>query len=104
MVCKVERYRTPTAHCNNVKNPSWGAVYTPFVRYLPPVYSDGIDGLRESVMKHKGGKLPHPRLVTRTVHKDVDDPSTDMTILFMSWGQLIDHDMTMAMPPRCNFR
>jgi len=40
--CMVERYRTYTAHCNNLKNPSWGAANTPFVRYLPPVYSDGM--------------------------------------------------------------
>lgn len=39
--CPIERYRTITAHCNNLKNPSWGAANTPFVRYLPPVYSDG---------------------------------------------------------------
>jgi len=39
--CTVERYRTYTGHCNNLKNPSWGSSYTPFTRYLPPVYSDG---------------------------------------------------------------
>ncbi|UXI17277.1 hypothetical protein NH340_JMT03220 [Sarcoptes scabiei] len=41
MTCKLERYRTYTAHCNNLENPSWGATNTPFVRFLPPVYSDG---------------------------------------------------------------
>lgn len=39
--CTVERYRTYTGHCNNLKNPSWGSAFTPFVRYLPPVYADG---------------------------------------------------------------
>ena len=39
--CTIERYRTLTGHCNNLKTPSWGAVFTPFVRYLPPVYSNG---------------------------------------------------------------
>ena len=41
MPCTVERYRTFTGHCNNLKNPSWGAAFTPFVRYLPPVYANG---------------------------------------------------------------
>lgn len=40
--CTVERYRTYTGHCNNLKHQSWGAAYTPFVRYLPPVYADGL--------------------------------------------------------------
>ena len=42
--CTVERYRTYTGHCNNLKHPSWGATYTPFVRYLPPVYANGERG------------------------------------------------------------
>ena len=35
------------------------------------------------------------------VHADFDRPSTDMTILVMSWGQFLDHDLALAMPPRC---
>ncbi|OTF72024.1 hypothetical protein BLA29_010639, partial [Euroglyphus maynei] len=96
--CRMERFRTYTGHCNNLDNPSWGAANTAFVRYLPPVYSNGVDGYRKSVMK--GRKLPHPRLVTRMVHSDFDRPSTDMTILVMSWGQFLDHDLALAMPPR----
>nr|XP_027196599.1 peroxidase-like [Dermatophagoides pteronyssinus] len=96
--CRMERFRTYTGHCNNIENPSWGAANTAFVRYLPPVYSNGIDGYRKSVIK--GRKLPHPRLVTRMVHADFDRPSTDMTILVMSWGQFLDHDLALAMPPR----
>ena len=38
----MERFRTYTGHCNNIENPSWGAANTAFVRYLPPVYSNGI--------------------------------------------------------------
>ena len=98
MHCEIERYRTFTAHCNNLENPSWGAANTPFVRYLPPVYSDGIDGLRESVVP--GRELPHPRMVIKSVHRDIDLPDSDMTIMFMSWGQFIDHDLALAMPPR----
>lgn len=40
--------------------------------------------------------LPSARLVTSVVHRDVDLPNHDLSILFMSWGQLLDHDMTRA--------
>ena len=67
--------------------------------HLSRFISLGIDGMRQSVVRDKN--LPHPRLVTRTVHQDFDRPSGDMTILLMSWGQFIDHDLALAMPPRC---
>lgn len=51
-----------------------------------------------------GGKpLPSPRKVTALVHRDHDHPHTDATILLMSWGQLIDHDLALAAPPRGEF-
>lgn len=51
MQCRVQRYRTLTGHCNNLENPSWGAANTAFVRYLPPVYSDG--SLVNCLQKHE---------------------------------------------------
>lgn len=96
--CTATRYRTYTAHCNNLKHPNWGATNTPYVRYLPPVYSDGIQGPRESVIK--GAELPNVRLVTSIVHNDHDHPGGELTILIMSWGQFIDHDLALAAPPR----
>jgi hypothetical protein len=48
----------------------------------------------------KGAKLPNVRLVTSIVHKDFDHPSNELTILIMSWGQFIDHDVALAAPPR----
>lgn len=48
--------------------------------------------------------LPSARLVTSLVHRDVDLPNHDFSILFMSWGQLLDHDMTRAaQPPSCKY-
>ncbi|RWS11661.1 peroxidase-like protein [Dinothrombium tinctorium] len=96
--CTIERYRTYTGHCNNLKHPSWGAANTPFVRFLPPAYSDGIDGPRVSIVDK--GPLPSPRLITSIVHKDYDHPNAELSILLMSWGQFIDHDLTLAAPPR----
>lgn len=49
-------------------------------------------------------ELPAARLVTSIVHRDLDLPSHDFSILFMSWGQLLDHDMTRAaQPPSCKY-
>lgn len=45
--CRMERFRSYTGHCNNLENPSWGAANTAFVRYLPPVYSNGNDDYLE---------------------------------------------------------
>jgi peroxidase len=96
--CTVERYRTFTGHCNNLKHPTWGATYTPFVRNLPPVYADGIQAPRVSIVD--GSKLPSPRLVTSTVHQDHNNPDSSLTIMLMSWGQFIDHDLTLAASPK----
>ncbi|XP_018495360.1 peroxidase [Galendromus occidentalis] len=95
--CTVERFRTQDARCNNIKHPSWGVTNTPFVRFLPQVYSNGIDGLR---LAKDGGDLPNPRAISNFIHRDFDEPSPMLTILVMSWGQFIDHDLTLAAPPR----
>lgn len=44
-------------------------------------------------------ELPPVRLISTVVHQDVDLPAHDFSILFMSWGQLLDHDMTRAAQP-----
>lgn len=92
------RFRSFTGHCNNLKNPSWGAAQTPFVRYLAPRHPDGIQMERSSVVD--GSPLPSPRLVTSRVHRDHDQASSDLSLLIMVWGQIIDHDVALAAPPR----
>lgn len=91
MVCTRSRYRTITAHCNNLKHPSWGASKTPYSRYLPPDYADGLSAPRAA---HNGEPLPSARLITSIVHQDSDEPSQDYSVLFADWGQLLNHDVT----------
>ena len=31
-------FRTPSGQCNNLKQPSWGSSFIPFLRFLPPDY------------------------------------------------------------------
>lgn len=92
------RFRSFTGHCNNLKQPAWGAAQTPFVRYLAPKHPDGIQAERASV--EDNSKLPSPRLITSIVHRDHDQPSGDLSLMIMVWGQVIDHDMALAAPPR----
>lgn len=35
-------YRTADGSCNNQKHPDWGSAMQPYIRYLPPVYTDVI--------------------------------------------------------------
>lgn len=95
------RFRSFTGHCNNLKNPAWGAAQTPFVRYLAPRHPDGIEKDRVSVVDSR--PLPLARQVTSMVHRDADSPSSDLSLLIMVWGQIIDHDVALAAPPRGKF-
>ena len=84
-------YRTPDGTCNNVKHPTWGSSFMPFLRFLPPDYSDGIEEMRRSV---SNGPLPNPRLISTMVHKDESHDTDQFTMMVMQWGQFIDHDLT----------
>lgn len=95
------RFRSFTGHCNNLDNPIWGAARTPFVRYLEPKHPDGIEQDRVSALD--ASPLPAPRLVTSQVHRDVDRPSSELTLLIMVWGQFVDHDVAQAAPPRSKY-
>ncbi|XP_076359002.1 chorion peroxidase-like [Tachypleus tridentatus] len=95
--CTVERFRSFTEVCNNILHSSWGATGTPFTRFLPPAYPDGISAIRASIT---GGPLPPVRIISTFVHPDADFPSNELSILFMSWGQFVDHDLTLGALPR----
>ena len=62
-----------------------------FVRFLPPVYDDGIQNIRKSVT---GAPLPSARLVSTVIHVDKDIPLESVTHMLMQWGQFVDHDLT----------
>ena len=59
-------YRSADGSCNNMKHPEWGASLTPFLRFLPPDYSDGVQAFRKA---RSGQELPNPRLISTTVHQ-----------------------------------
>lgn len=68
----------------------------PFNRFQTPVYSDGIEELRKSVL---GGPLPSPRFISLLVHGSRDSESP-VTLMLAQWGQFIDHDLTATAQPK----
>ncbi|ROT86000.1 hypothetical protein C7M84_023985 [Penaeus vannamei] len=84
-------YRSADGTCNNLKNPTWGAAFTQFRRAMPPDYGDGVSSLR---LARDGTDLPSARLVTNVVHTNQLVESRSYTVLTMSWGQFVDHDIT----------
>ncbi|XP_029825963.1 chorion peroxidase [Ixodes scapularis] len=93
--CELSRYRTLTGMCNNLDNPSWGSVRAAMVRYLPPAYADGIS---EPRVAKDGGPLPNPRMVSFLVHHDVSEHDRRVRNLLVAFGQMLDHDLTLAAP------
>ncbi|KPM07265.1 peroxinectin-like protein 6 [Sarcoptes scabiei] len=97
------RYRTIDGNCNNLVHPLWGKSLSQFNRLLPPEYSDGISELRISVT---GVPLPTPRHlsvnVLRTSNSNNARFADRWNVLFMQWGQFIDHDITLGSSTRAS--
>ena len=79
-------YRSADGSCNNLNNPSWGSSFMPFLRFLPPDYSDGVQAFRRA---RSGRPLPNPRLISSTIHKTSPADTQQFTMLVMQWGQFI---------------
>ncbi|XP_072381923.1 myeloperoxidase-like [Diabrotica undecimpunctata] len=92
-----KRYRTFDGTCNNLENPWRGASLLPMQRFLPPVYEDGIQSIRRSIL---GTRLPSAREISTKIHKDKDQELNIITLMFMQWGQFIDHDITSVVKSR----
>ncbi|CAG0905142.1 unnamed protein product [Darwinula stevensoni] len=87
-------FRTFSGWCNNLAAPHFGKELTLFDRLLAPKYEDGISTPRlRSVL---GGPLPSPRVISTFVHPDVSHPNQRYSLVFMQFGQFLDHDVTMT--------
>ena len=96
-------FRTIDGTCNNLQNPTFGAVNTQFNRLIAADYGDSISTPRLATC---GKELPNARDVSRFVHgsnKERTNPnSTVLTHLTMNFGQFMDHDTTLAKPQGLN--
>lgn len=77
---------------NNAANPDWGKSYTNLKRRTPARYQDG-----KSVPVTN---LPNPRFLSESVSKldgNIVIPNEfNLTMLFGTWGQFLDHDITLS--------
>ena len=90
-------FRTINGTCNNLRNPSFGAINTQFNRLITADYGDGISSLRRAA---NGKELPNARDVSRMVHGSnanrTNSNSAQLSHLAMNFGQFMDHDTTLA--------
>nr|XP_048679874.1 myeloperoxidase [Caretta caretta] len=95
---KANTYRTITGECNNRRSPTLGASNRAYSRWLPQEYEDGVSiprGWTEGIC-YSGFSLP---LVREVSNKIVRFPTEQLVsdqnraLIFMQWGQFIDHDM-----------
>ncbi|XP_013859259.1 eosinophil peroxidase [Austrofundulus limnaeus] len=97
----INKYRTATSVCNNLKNPRLGASNTPFTRWRPAEYDDNISLPKgwDRNRRFNNFVLPLVRQVSnnilRTADADVvsDRDFTHMVTLFGQWN---DHDLTFT--------
>ncbi|XP_046396972.1 peroxidase-like [Ischnura elegans] len=87
------RFRMHDGSCNNLAHPTWGSARVAFRRFLPPDYADGLSIPRAS---HDGKPLPNPRLISEKVHRNEGYHDNTINLLFVAWGQMIDHDLTLT--------
>lgn len=93
-------YRTYTSVCNNLKSPRLGAANTPFTRWLPAEYDDGISepkGWNNRTVNNF--LLPLVRQVSNNILSTRDDAvvnDTEFSFLVTLFGQWNDHDITFT--------
>ena len=87
-----KKYRSEDGRCNNLDNPTFGQSNLPFIRLVP----------RKHNLINCGAvsNLPNARVASSLSFKRGEmgiQPS--LSLMFMSWGQIIDHDIELT-PPR----
>ncbi|EFX79821.1 hypothetical protein DAPPUDRAFT_51887, partial [Daphnia pulex] len=87
------KYQPIDGSCHNQVHPQWGKANTPFQRILPNAYADGVYEPRKAV---NGTQLTSPRVISTTVIQRPTRTSDDYTLVLMTWGQFITHDMTKS--------
>ncbi|XP_077592785.1 eosinophil peroxidase [Stigmatopora nigra] len=96
----LDKYRTATSVCNNIQNPRHGASNTPFGRWLPAEYDDGI-----SVPKGWENRtinnflLPLVRQVSNNILSTTDEgvvSDREFSHMVTLYGQWNDHDLTFT--------
>ena len=109
------KYRSLDGSCNNLIHPSWGQQNTIFQRLVPAQYGNGNSaslnfkfsyinliysiknkGIDSSRPASDGGELLNPRNISLGIIGDDGPETTDVTLIVMSFGQFITHDITFS--------
>ncbi len=87
------KYRSYDGTCNNLNNPLIGSINTPYTRFLPASYQDGVDS--QITLSVTGQPLPNPRNISLTISRPspVQKLSNTITHLFPLFGQFLAHDL-----------
>ncbi|XP_071477117.1 salivary peroxidase/catechol oxidase-like [Diadema antillarum] len=84
------RLRTFNGACNNLVHVNVGKAFSPFQRFLPPDFADGIKTIRRSVT---GASLPGARTVSSNIIHFEHVFVPDYTAIIAHFGQFLDHDV-----------
>lgn len=73
-----------------------GVIYDYIHIYVTINMYHSVSGISEPKKSVDGGDLPSARIVSFMMHHDVSEHHSHINILLVFWGQMIDHDMTLA--------
>ncbi|XP_068609315.1 eosinophil peroxidase [Brachionichthys hirsutus] len=96
----LNKYRTITSVCNNLKSPRQGSTNIPFSRWQPPEYDDGISkpkGFNNKTVNNFF--LPLVRQVSNNILATTDAGvvnDTQISHMVTFYGQFNDHDLTFT--------
>lgn len=101
--CAQIPYRTFDGTCNNLCNTDRGAIFRPFRRLQALGRTTAYEqpGFRPRRLSAISGKqLPNARSVScnvfRVTNRNYNGKLTNFTHLVMTWGQFLDHDITLT--------
>ncbi|XP_078034406.1 uncharacterized protein LOC144468658 [Augochlora pura] len=98
--CPPSKYRTPSGACNNVRHPVWGARGAPFLKALPPAYSDGVASPRQSMRRNHA--LPSPAKAVSTLINHLQlmpEAHEGLTSFCGVWTSFILQDIAITVHP-----
>uniref|UniRef100_T1IJ78 Peroxidase n=1 Tax=Strigamia maritima TaxID=126957 RepID=T1IJ78_STRMM len=88
------KYRSFDGSCNNVGHGNWGSAFIALDRLLPPHYKDRFTQPRQTGVD--GLPLPSARKISSICIDDVNRQSSVASLMTMTWGQFINHDITLT--------
>jgi len=86
------KYQSFDGTCNNLNNPLYGAMNTPYKRFIAPAYGDAANSPRS--LSVSGAQLPNPRVISRSILRDQFVLDRRWFHLFATFGQFLVHDIT----------